>query len=410
MADQIASEPTAGIPVAPKRANGRSLAHFPRRSTAEDELLAACAKGEPCIIDVTRPEAPTNENVVRAGLVRFLALGGDDDAPVHEHGVQLRSAWIDDVLDLRETKLERPLALVACRLEAIEAERCVVPSLTLSGSRVTGAVDLRGLRCDGSVLLDGDFTAESGATLREATIGGSLRCSGGKFYNRGDCALDLRSARIAGNVFLNELFLAKGEVDLYGATIGGTLTCTAGRFIADAQHRFALRFSNAAIGGTVELDNGFRAIGLVRLANASVGRSLNLNGAKLFGTGRRPALVCRNLVAAGDVTFSENLRAIGLIDLTNATIGGGLSFRNATLRSADGVSLEAYGAVVAGDLVIDHVEAVGEVRLLAAKVGQNLDCQRTRITSRSEDALQCQRIAVSGALVLWPQASPVPSI
>jgi hypothetical protein len=37
---------------------------------------------------------------VRAGFLRFLALGGDEGAPVHEKGVQLKGAYVDGEFDL----------------------------------------------------------------------------------------------------------------------------------------------------------------------------------------------------------------------------------------------------------------------------------------------------------------------
>jgi hypothetical protein len=35
------------------------------------------------------------ENRVRADFLRFLMLGGDKDAPIHEKGVQLQGAWME---------------------------------------------------------------------------------------------------------------------------------------------------------------------------------------------------------------------------------------------------------------------------------------------------------------------------
>jgi len=87
-----------------KRAHGRSLGDFwldgeeGKLHPAEAKLVAACAKGEPAIVDMRVPEGPGPDNFIRAGLLRFLALGGDAQTPVHEHGVQLMGAWIDGPL------------------------------------------------------------------------------------------------------------------------------------------------------------------------------------------------------------------------------------------------------------------------------------------------------------------------
>jgi hypothetical protein len=48
---------------------------------------------------------------IDAGFVRFLTLGGDESAPVHENGVHLQGAWLEGVLDLGDCDLVRPIIL-----------------------------------------------------------------------------------------------------------------------------------------------------------------------------------------------------------------------------------------------------------------------------------------------------------
>ena len=69
---------------------GRSSNDFPDLSDAETRLIEACRLGEVCKIGGAVPEKETNANKVRAGLIRFLLLGGDAAVPVHEKGVMLR--------------------------------------------------------------------------------------------------------------------------------------------------------------------------------------------------------------------------------------------------------------------------------------------------------------------------------
>src|SRR3546814_2225401 len=63
----------------------------------------------------------TKTNRVRAAFVRFLALGGDEQAPVHENGVELQGAWLVGSLNLATTKTPYALYLNYCRIEKISA-------------------------------------------------------------------------------------------------------------------------------------------------------------------------------------------------------------------------------------------------------------------------------------------------
>jgi hypothetical protein len=91
----------------PKRAFGRSLADFCIEGattpnglhSAEERLLECTRLGETCWIGDERPTEATPENTVRGSFLRFLLLGGDEDAPVHEKGAQLFGAFIDGDLD-----------------------------------------------------------------------------------------------------------------------------------------------------------------------------------------------------------------------------------------------------------------------------------------------------------------------
>ena len=96
----------------PKRAFGRSLADFRIQGAttpnglhpAEEQLLDCAARGTECDIAPVRPEEAAPENTVRGAFLRFLLLGGDEDAPVHEKGVILHGAFIEGRIDLESAK------------------------------------------------------------------------------------------------------------------------------------------------------------------------------------------------------------------------------------------------------------------------------------------------------------------
>ena len=59
----------------------------------ERHLIDSCRDGVACILDDgTRPEGPDPARTIRAGLLRYLILGGCDGCRVAEKGVQLRGA------------------------------------------------------------------------------------------------------------------------------------------------------------------------------------------------------------------------------------------------------------------------------------------------------------------------------
>ena len=115
--------PPAGA--ARKRAFGRSLSDFRIEGAttangllpAEEKLLVAVARGEICSVsslDWKKPEdleklKSDEQWRIRADFLRFLALGGDNAAPVHEKGVQLARAHIVGDLDLEVLRSVSPL-------------------------------------------------------------------------------------------------------------------------------------------------------------------------------------------------------------------------------------------------------------------------------------------------------------
>jgi hypothetical protein len=137
---------------------GRSLSDFWQLSSAEQKLLDACRKSECAVISDKRPEQATEQNTVRADFVRFLALGGDEYAPVHEMGVQLLGAWIEEDLNLESATLPHTLGLFCCHLsKIILLHSNVKASVGFTGSYILG-LEADGMRCSGGVFLNKEFS------------------------------------------------------------------------------------------------------------------------------------------------------------------------------------------------------------------------------------------------------------
>lgn len=259
----------------PTVAHGRSLRDFLPLMSAEERLLQACCKGEIACINRDDKKIHTT---VRADFLRFLLLGGDEKAPVHERGVRLSGAIITESLDLEGCCVPHSVALTHCCFGSalIANDARIQGSLTLRGSELPKGMKANGIHCAASLFLSDGFKATAEVRLHGAQIGGDIDCSGGQFNGRGDYALLLDNALVKGCVLLADGFKSVGEVRLLGAQIGGNLVCRDGQFYHEEGD--ALSADRVTVKGSVFLDCKFVANGKVRLVGAHIGSNLDCMG------------------------------------------------------------------------------------------------------------------------------------
>jgi hypothetical protein len=307
----------------PKRAEGRSLSDFKNRSPAENRLIECCRTDEPFSVgNGTLPKKASAANKIRPALVRFLALGGDGAAPVHETGFYLEGAWLDNDLVLDECSCRSNIVLNNCVIKGtIYLRNSQLKSLSLAGSHI-GA-----LNADGSHLI--------------------------------------------GDIFLTNEFKATGTVSLLGAQIGGTLDCVNGQF--EPEEGEALITDLAMIRGNVSLDGNFKATGEVRFHSAQIGGNLDCSDG-LFQPKEGNALNADRAVIKGDVFLNGKFKSMGTVRLLGAQIDGDLSCRNGQFESIQGYAFSADGAVITGVVFLDgDFKALGPVHFADAKVGSIID-------------------------------------
>ena len=456
------------------RSYGRSLKDFcdtDLRETdhglhdGEERLLVAAKNGKPCKLGddpCDTPEAETKQNFVRASFVRFLALGGDADHPVHEKGVQLECAWIgDDIgggggdLDLASSKNVLPLFLKHCKFAGdIDLRDAHTRTIDLGGSVVKGGIEARGAFIQGTLYLGSlsdaaesdpeagkGFEAKGGMNLVDATIKGSLECHNAKFGPRKNkygseegTAIFASRAKISGSIFLQQTFSAGGPTVFRDANIGGNFECSGGEFAkigdrtADTaggdndRAKRAIDCQGAKIGGgvifrkTTKQDKNFKATGEIYFVDAVIGGSFQCHGAVMSNPGG-DALICSRMSVTGSVFMHQGFRAEGQVSFRRATIGGhfecsGGSFKGNAPdinKPKELLAIDCQGAKIGGSVNLrrpkdkrdgNTFRAEGEVRFVDAEVAGSFECHGAEIENHGADALGCSRIKIGGSVLM----------
>ena len=310
----------------PLKAKWSTLAEFRKLRDCEKVLLEACRDGEVAIFNNgKRPEDPPDDEQdrLRPDFVRFLCLGGDDEAPVHEKGVQIIGGWIEGDLDLDCCIAPNRILVINSVIDGdVRIQDASIEGLYLNGSTIKALYGDSAVIA-GSLHLKNGFHAKGEVRLLGAEIGGDLDCSGGRFKNQGKIALICDRVKIKGSVYLRNKFHAKGEVRLLGAEIAGVLDCSGGRFENEAdknENKIALFCDRAKIKGSVYLGNDFHATGEVRLLGAEIGGVLNCSGGRFENEGD-DALCCDGAAVTGGFFFREVEAFRGSASLANMSVG-----------------------------------------------------------------------------------------
>lgn len=362
-----------------------SLQAFAPLNPAEQTLLKAALAGEPCSFGGARPAAASETNEIRAGFLRFLALGGENGNAVHESGLRLKGAFIGGAVNLDGARNVRPLWIEECTIAGefrfCDAETKVVSLERTAASAICGD----GVLIDGSLLLRGAIILGC-LQLFGAEITGTLSCAGctigGKPWKSQRLAADLETATIGGNLEMRDGFEAHGLVLLDNSEIGGTFDGTGGRFFAGVDGK---RFEEGS-----RWDPGVR--------RALKCHRLNLKG----------SLYLRDCGCDGEVSFS------------GAQIAGDIDCRNGQFHGAGdggGAALSFTRADAGGNVYLSAgFEARGKVRLNGIIVRGNVDCRGGAFTAPqsishdaaasgeafAEDAISLVTAKINGALIMAP--------
>jgi sRNA-binding regulator protein Hfq len=106
-------------------------------------------------------------------------------------------------------------------------------------------------------------------------------------------------------------------------------------------------------------------------------------------------------VVRGDVNLGDGFSAEGEVSLLGANIGGNLDCAGGTFVNRGGRALSADGAKVMGDVSLcNGFNAEGEVRVLGAHIEGDLDCIAGKFVNANGCALNADRANVTGSVFL----------
>ncbi|CAM5610460.1 oxidoreductase [Streptomyces diastaticus] len=219
---------------------------------------------------------------VRAEVVSALLLGGGDQQPGRVASLRLAGARITGPLDLSGAEISHIVWLKGCRLEhAVSLHSASTRTVRITRSRVPG-VDARLARVGGHLDLTGTAVESGRLALINAEVAGELVLNGTRITTTGKWAVFAGGLVMGGGVFCRKGFTTRGGVRLSGAQLPGGLFMQGARLANP--HGEAL-VADSATASVVNLSEGFRAVGTLRLRGARISDLLTLDGATLDGEG-----------------------------------------------------------------------------------------------------------------------------
>jgi hypothetical protein len=259
------------------------------------------------------------------------------------------------------------------------------PSVFLSGARITGQLDLRGLNFAPPLLLQ-QCAFEKPLVLADS-MSQSIRLYGCRLPGMEGSWL-----KCAGDLHLRDCQV-DGKVDLTGAYIGGQLVLS-GSTLSNSEG-IAVCGDGLVVAGDLFCRDGAVVRGEVSLVAARIGGELRFSASKLCNL-EGIALHADRITVEKDMYCREGFTAEGEVRLAHGQIKGQLNFDQATLRNPENVALCADHLVVGRHLYCqDDFTTEGEVSLVAARVGGEVRFSASKLHNRQRTALRADRLYVS---------------
>lgn len=182
--------------------------------------------------------------------------------------------------------------------------------------------------------------------------------------------------------------------------------CTDREAVKKVTHK-GVQIKGARIEGELTLSYAniaFRlSIGKSAVAKGMVIRHAHMVALFLNGTHTGP-ISADGLSVEQDLFMRNGFQATGEVRLLGAKIGGNLECDKGHFSHPDKIALNADGVEVGGDVFLrKEFQATGEVRLPGAKIGGDLDCDNGHFSNPNGTALGAERVDVKGSVFLCEQ-------
>lgn len=292
------------------------LADFQPLLPAEEEVIARLKSGSfDRLGDGSRPERAQPGRVIRAAILRFLVLGGEEGYRPHEKGIRIAGAWITDVLDLEACRVFRDIGLNDCHFEATPVLRsAIINRLFLDGSSLPGLLADR-LEARGGVYLRG-AQVDGPISIAESRLGGNLECDGVTIRTLQGYALNAQGMEVR-NILARGAKM-RGGINMLGAELAADFDC-AGAEVTGTDG-IAIQANESQVRGSAILRSG-RFEGEVRLVASVVAGDMDCTGAIVKNRNGGIALDMSRSVVRGAFFLRDGAEIGGTLSMTGASLG-----------------------------------------------------------------------------------------
>jgi hypothetical protein len=169
-------------------------------------------------------------------------------------------------------------------------------------------------------------------------------------------------------------------------------------------HHKGIRLRGAKITGILDLENSNLEQPL-RLVNCIIEEKMILDRGTYslldFSGSQTGPIQADSIQAQYDVLMQDGFKAKGEVCLLGANIGGDLDCNGGEFENPEGDALSCDCITTQGAVFLcDGFKAKGEVRLLGAKIGGNLECTGGEFENPDRDALSGDNLTLQGGMYL----------
>ncbi len=227
--------------------------------------------------------------------------------------------------------------------------------------------------------------------------------------SRVQCTVSIRDARISHSVVLSGSRIVgdgRQALDADGLKAGGGVELSQLPSDPDARRATGEGLQPMEKSGQPSDDGGFHASGEVRLIGASITGQLNCTGGR-FNNPTGIALTADSAEIGGHVHLgivpnsAHRFHATGQVSLLGARIGGQLNCTGGRFENPCGEALKADGADIRGSVnLCASFHATGMVWLVGTRIGTLLNCAGGRFENPKKKALVADSAEIGGSVFL----------